>query len=82
MDIQVCIGSSCHKRNSYDILKRIKALIEQNNLSETVDVASAFCLGHCKDGATIKIDDQIITCVSMENIDDIFDKYVVKKMGL
>lgn len=78
MIIKVCIGSSCHKRKSYDIIKRLRNLIKQHNLTEDIDVVSAFCLGHCKDGVTIKIDNQIITGVSVDNIDAVFKEYILK----
>ena len=29
MTISVCIGSACHKRGSYAILNRFKALVEE-----------------------------------------------------
>lgn len=79
MIIKVCIGSSCHKRKSYDIIKRLRQLIDRNNLTEDINVVSAFCLGHCKDGVTIKVDSQIITGVSVTNVDDIFKNYILKE---
>jgi NADH:ubiquinone oxidoreductase subunit E len=80
MDILVCIGSSCHKRGSYDVMKRIRTLIAENTLSDTVKLNSAFCLGRCHvDGITIKIGDQFIYGVGLENIDDVFEEYVIGK---
>lgn len=78
MDIYVCIGSSCHKKGSYEVMKKIKGMITENGLSDKVSINSAFCLGHCKDGISIKIDDTIITGVGMGNIQDIFQNHVLK----
>jgi len=72
MDIYVCIGSSCHQRSSYAIMKQIKTMIAENQLGKSVSVNSAFCLGHCAAGVTIQIDDEIITGVGHGNIADIF----------
>lgn len=72
MVIYVCIGSACHHRASYAVMKRIKSLIGENGLENSVSLNSAFCLGHCADGVTIKIDDELITGVGLGNIDDLF----------
>ncbi len=72
MNISVCIGSSCHQKSSYAIMKEIKYMINENGLDEIVTLQSAFCLGHCADGITIKINDEIITGVGMGNIEQVF----------
>jgi NADH:ubiquinone oxidoreductase subunit E len=80
MYILVCIGSSCHRRGSYDVMNRVRELITENVLGNTVKINSSFCLGRCHlEGITIKIDDQFIYGVGMENIDDIFNTYVLGK---
>ena len=79
MDICVCIGSACHKNNSYNIMKELKRLVDENGIGNTINIVSAFCLGHCKEGVTMKIGDQLITGVSEENIEDIFYQYVLYK---
>lgn len=77
MKVLVCIGSSCHKKGSYNVLKRLKELVSENNLSDQVTVGSAFCLGHCREGITISIDDEIVTGVGMGNVDDLFNEMIL-----
>ena len=79
MKVLVCIGSSCHKKGSYNVMKRLKELVELNNLGDQVTVGSAFCLGHCRDGITISIDDEILTGIGMGNIDDVFQQYILNQ---
>lgn len=79
MNILICIGSSCHLRGSYDIVNLMKEAISANGLDAEVNLGASFCLGHCTDGVTIKVDDEIVTGVSAENFQKIFDKYVLKK---
>lgn len=79
MKINVCVGSSCHLRGSYDIIELMKKKLEENNLIDKVDFGAAFCLGKCTDGVSVKIDDEIICGVSTGNFDEIFEKYVLKK---
>ena len=56
----------------------MKEALEKNGLTDKVNVSAAFCLGRCTDGVTIKVDDEIITGVSPDNFNEIFDKYVLK----
>lgn len=77
MKVSVCIGSSCHKKGSYRVQERLKELVDQNGLSGRVQFASAFCLGHCKDGISIGIDDEIITGVGMGNVDQVFEEFIL-----
>ncbi|MGH4122018.1 MAG: (2Fe-2S) ferredoxin domain-containing protein [Clostridium sp.] len=81
MDILVCIGSSCHVRGSYSIMNELKAMITEKHLDSGVHVNPAFCLGYCREGVTIKVDEQLITGVTKENLTEVFDKYVLKKVG-
>lgn len=74
MKIYVCIGSSCHLKGSYDIIAVLKKLVSDRGLEKEVSLNASFCLGHCMDGVTIKIDDQLITGVTPQNITEIFDR--------
>lgn len=78
MDVFVCIGSSCHLKGSYDVIKGFQELIESNNLGEKVNLNASFCLGECTHGVTIKVEDRLITGLRKENIKDIFDEHILK----
>lgn len=77
MQIKVCVGSSCHLRGSYDIINLLKEAIATNGLDEKVELKAAFCLGKCTNGVTVQVDDEIVTGVSKENFNDMFQKYVL-----
>lgn len=81
MTILVCVGSSCHLKGSYDIINLMKENIAKNNLQDKVILKATFCLGKCGvAGVSIKVDDQIITGVTKDNFDEIFNKYVLSKI--
>lgn len=80
MTIYVCVGSSCHLKGSYEIISLMNDSIEKNNLKDSVELKAAFCLGKCTDGVSIKVDEEIITGVSKDNFEAIFDKYVLSKI--
>ena len=77
MKVLVCIGSSCHKTGSYRVQERLKERVAEHGLTEQVTFGSAFCLGHCRDGVSISIDDEIITGVGMGNVDDVFQQFIL-----
>lgn len=77
VEIQVCIGSACHVKGSYDIINELNSLISENQLTSSVKVQVAFCLGVCKEGVTIKVGERLVTGVSMSNVRQVFDTYVI-----
>lgn len=79
MEIKVCVGSSCHLRGSYDIINCMKEAIDKNGLSDQVELKAAFCLGKCTNGVSVQFDDEIVTGVSMENFEQVFQKHVLNK---
>lgn len=78
MIISVCVGSSCHLKGSYDVIQLFKEALAKNNLADKVTLKATFCLGKCGvAGVSVKIDDEIITGVTTENFNEIFDSYVL-----
>lgn len=77
MKITVCIGSSCHKKGSYNVIKRLTALIQENGLEGQVTIGSAFCLGHCAEGISVAVDGEVVTGIGMGNVDDFFEQYIL-----
>ncbi len=79
-EVKICVGSSCHLKGSYRIIELAKDYIANNNIGDKVNLGAAFCLGHCTDGVTIKIDDEVICGVSPENFKEIFDEKLLKDL--
>lgn len=76
MDILVCVGSSCHLQNSRELIRRLKELIAQNHLEDTVELKGSFCMGHCADkGVCVKFGDEIYS-LTMDNVDAFFAEKV------
>ena len=78
MEVYVCIGSSCHLKGSYDIINVFKQQSAQQRLEDKVNLNASFCLGHCQNGVTIKIDDRLVTGLNAENAAEVFQKEVVE----
>jgi len=77
MNIYVCVGSSCHLKGSYDVIQLMKQELATNHLEDKVNLSAAFCLGKCKDGVSVKINDEIICGVSKDNFYEFFEKHVL-----
>ena len=81
MTVQVCVGSSCHLKGSYEIIELLKARIAKDKLEDKVALKGTFCLGKCLiPGVSIQVDEQIVTGVTPENFDDVFDKYILSRV--
>lgn len=80
MDVYVCIGSSCHLKGSYDIINAFKRLIAENHLEDKISLNASFCLGHCQDGVTIKVNDRIVTGLSVDNVEQKFQDEILKEL--
>lgn len=77
--IHVCIGSSCHLRGSYNVINAFQQAIEENKLNDKVEVRGAFCLGHCGECVSCKVDDEYFS-VSPENANEFFKNNVLAKL--
>ena len=79
MKITVCIGSSCHIKGSRQVVERIQALIDENNLGDKVDLAGTFCLGQCQLGVCVTVDEKFCS-VTPETVEEFFRDEVLAKV--
>lgn len=45
--VEVCIGSACHLKGSYNIIQTFRHLIEERELHDKVEFKAAFCMKQC-----------------------------------
>ena len=82
MNIQICVGSSCHLKGSEQIVELFQKAIEERNLADKITLAGSFCIGRCnREGVTVQIDDEIITGVTPETFDRFFEKEILQKLN-
>lgn len=80
MVINVCVGSSCHLKGSYDVVETLKRLIEEQGLQDKVELKASFCLGNCSNGVSMKVDDEFIQNANPQNIEQIFNEQIKTKL--
>nr|WP_316620698.1 (2Fe-2S) ferredoxin domain-containing protein [uncultured Ruminococcus sp.] len=82
MNIQICVGSSCHLKGSEQVVHLFQKAIEERNLADKITLAGSFCIGRCnREGVTVQVDDEIITGVTPETFDRFFEKEILQKLN-
>ena len=79
MKITVCIGSSCHLKGSRQLVEELQYLVAKNNLKEKVELGGTFCMGDCKNGVCVTLDDKKFS-LTPETTAEFFEKEVLAKV--
>jgi len=77
LNIYVCVGSSCHLKGSPKVVQLFREAISEHNLKDKVTLGASFCLGRCSEGVCVRFGEEVVVNVSVENFDEIFEKYVL-----
>ncbi|MDI3480451.1 MAG: hypothetical protein PWQ97_106 [Tepidanaerobacteraceae bacterium] len=75
--ISVCVGSSCHLKGSYDIIKQLEKLIEKYQMEQEVELKAQFCFGHCTKPVSVKIDEEGPYSVDKNAVEDFFREKIL-----
>lgn len=79
MDLMVCVGSSCHLKNSKEVINKLKSLIAENELDVKVNLKGSFCMGKCgNEGVSVKVGDEVFS-LKLEDVTDFFEKEIIAK---
>lgn len=76
INIDVCIGTACYLKGSYHIINRLEELIQNNNITDKVNINSIFCLNNCMNGVSIKVNNDILS-VSLNDVDSFFKDKII-----
>lgn len=79
MKITVCIGSSCHIKGSRQVVETLQYLISKYDVKDKVELGGTFCMGNCKNGVCVNLDDQSFS-VSPESAKEFFETQVLPKV--
>ena len=73
MKVTVCIGSSCQ------VVEGLQKLIADNGLKENVVLGGTLCIGNCRDGVCVTVNDSVFS-VSPDTVEDFFKTEVLAKV--
>ena len=77
--VQVCVGSSCHLKGSYDIVELLESAVKEHHLEEQVVLSGSFCIGKCnRIGVTVQVNDDVHVGVTRENFREFFNKNILE----
>jgi NADH:ubiquinone oxidoreductase subunit E len=68
LSIYICVGSACHLKGSYNIIKLLQQIIEEKQLEDRVEIKAALCLGNCTNAVSARVDEGEVLSLSEENV--------------
>lgn len=80
MKVTICIGSSCHLKGSRQVVERLQSLVNENALTDYVELGGTFCMGKCQQGVCVTVDDEFYS-VSPETVDTFFKENILAKVS-
>lgn len=83
LSIHVCVGSACHLKGSYNVIGALQREIEERKLHDRVDIRAVFCLGHCTEAVSVRIDEEeAVYSLSAKNISDFFSSEIAPRLSV
>ncbi|MDD2955194.1 MAG: (2Fe-2S) ferredoxin domain-containing protein [Oscillospiraceae bacterium] len=76
IEITVCVGSSCHMKGSYQVIKTFTELIRANQLDDVVHLKASFCMGRCLSGIAVTVNGEPVENVGFVNAEQIFYDHI------
>ncbi len=78
MNIQICVGSSCHIKGSAEIVELLQKAIAEHELDDEITLSGSFCTGKCnRVGVTLQVDEEIYTGVTVESFNEFWNEKVL-----
>ncbi len=78
MEVQICVGSSCHIRGSAFIINVMQEKIKELHLEDKIVLKAQFCMGDCVNGVCMTVEGEKIKHVSPANINEVFEKQIME----
>ncbi|MDF2942332.1 MAG: hypothetical protein K0S01_1190 [Herbinix sp.] len=80
VEINVCIGTSCHLNGSYNVVQTFQQLIEEYSLHEKIEFEAKFCMKECQNkGVSVSVDG-VAYRIEPENAREFFLSTILCKM--
>ncbi|MGE5607274.1 MAG: NADH-dependent [FeFe] hydrogenase, group A6 [Bacteroidota bacterium] len=80
VDIEVCVGTCCYQKGSYDTLREFMKQADQLKMSEQVNLHATFCMEGCQRSPSVKVDGEMLEEVSPDKVESIFKTKVLGRV--
>ncbi|WP_330390699.1 (2Fe-2S) ferredoxin domain-containing protein [Caminicella sporogenes] len=78
--VNVCIGSACHLKGSYNVINKLQQILRERNLEDKIEIKAAFCLGECTKAVSVKIDDGEVFSVREDTVEEFFETHLLGRL--
>ena len=78
--INVCVGSACHLKGSFEVIQGLQRLIAENNVADKVEIKGAFCIGRCMEAVSVTVNDKESFSLNENNVDSFFNETIMRGM--
>ena len=79
MKVTICIGSACHLKGSREIIAKLQKLVDENGLSDKVDLNGAFCTGNCDHGVCVTAEGELYS-LRPEDTEEFFENEIKRRL--
>lgn len=77
VELNVCVGTSCHLNGSYNVVQIFQQLIEEHKLHDEIEFKACFCRKNCNnEGVSVGIDGESYRVVP-EEAGEFFKKHIL-----
>jgi NADH:ubiquinone oxidoreductase subunit E len=73
-EITVCVGSSCHLKGAYEVIKEFERILSVYGLEDKVRLKAGFCLGRCGEGVTVKLGENYYSSISPKDVANLVEE--------
>lgn len=80
LTISVCVGSACHLKGSYTIIKELQSEIAKLKIEDQIELKASFCLGHCTNAVSVKIDDGPVLSLSAGKVPEFLQTHILCRL--
>ena len=79
--LEVCVGSACYLKGSYNVISDLQELVSDHDLAEQIEIKAAFCFGNCAGAvsASFEDEDQLLS-VDPNQVKRFFDNEVLPRL--
>lgn len=78
LKIRICMGSSCHLKGSYEVVKRLRELFKDRN---DVELLGSLCMNNCSKGINVEVNGKIVSKLTPENAAEVVLREIRKLKG-
>ncbi|MDF2839839.1 MAG: hypothetical protein K0Q99_610 [Clostridia bacterium] len=76
--IEVCIGSACHIKGSYNVISKLQEIINDKKLENQVVIKAAFCLGECTNAVSVRANEGKVQSLDIEGVAEFLDSLLAE----